>query len=177
MIDPKKVAATAYQEMVIQHGRPSTAMSLFQHNRDQLVSYAKVRVAQLGRVAKQCFLSKHEMEFWQQALATPAPAVVVKPAAAQTASLTATDPSVIITPEDKEDMTSKLKGLAGLTKSIVAQVETEAEAAVTNLQTAKDNAMGGIGKIKSVADEMNQSAKDMNDFANQITNGGPPLDQ
>lgn len=122
--------------------------------------------AELNRMADlvdgRCFLSNVNTQFLQQAIAqfrhsTPLPEVT------------------FAQPQDHEDMTSKLKALAGLAKTTVAQVETDAEAAMGKLQAAQVRAQGGVAKINSVASEIEDSASALEDFANQITNGGPPL--
>jgi hypothetical protein len=70
---------------------------------------------------------------------------------------------------------SKLSALAAALNEIPKQVEAEAEKALARLTTAKDAAFGGIDKINTVAGEIEQSARDIENFTNQITNGGPPL--
>jgi hypothetical protein len=161
--DLKSVVTKAYHEMVIQRGNPVSAMAMFQHKRDELEPLARSRLASLRRVEKQCFLARHEMEFLQKAIASPV------------IDSTALLPKVHLHTKQDEDMTSKLKALAGLAKSTVAQVEADAEAAVNRLQAAQQKAHSGVDKINSVAGEIEDSAASLEDFANQITNGGPPL--
>ena len=72
-----------------------------------------------------------------------------------------------------EDMTSKLKGLADLAKSTIADVEGRATSAMDKLNKAQAHAHGGLDKIDTVTAEIEQAATDMENFANQVTNGPP----
>ncbi len=70
---------------------------------------------------------------------------------------------------------SNLARLAEALNAIPAQVEADAEAALTRLIGAKEKASAATGKIHNVAGKIEDTAKSIEDFANQITNGGPPL--
>jgi uncharacterized phage infection (PIP) family protein YhgE len=68
---------------------------------------------------------------------------------------------------------SKLNELAAALNDIPKQVEAAADQAITRLTAAKTSAFSGIDKIHGIADSIEQSAKEIEDFTNQLTNGAP----
>lgn len=70
---------------------------------------------------------------------------------------------------------SKLSELANSINAAVKGVEEEANRALTRLNSARDNATLGIAKIDGITASIEKSTKDIENFTNQITNGGPPL--
>lgn len=72
-------------------------------------------------------------------------------------------------------MTSKLSTLADLAKTTIAEVEADAEAEVTKLLAAKTRANAAVANVGTIRTGMESGAKELEDFANQLTNGGPPL--
>lgn len=87
--------------------------------------------------------------------------------------------SAIVPSDDKgesEDMTSKIKTLAGLAKDTIKQIESEAERVANRLQSAKKGAVNGIAKLDGIAKDVEDGVSGIEDFANQISNN-PPLDE
>lgn len=80
-------------------------------------------------------------------------------------------------PQDDTMTASKLSALADMAKSTTQELEAQADAALTRLDAAKTKAMGGISKLNDIAADLEKSTSAIEDFANQITNGGPPLDK
>ena len=70
-------------------------------------------------------------------------------------------------------MTSKLKGLADLAKTAIADVEGRAESAMDKLNKAQAHAHFGLDKVDGVTAEIEKAATDIENFANQVTNGPP----
>lgn len=166
MTDLKPILGMAYREMVINHSAPVQAIAMFKAAAaadPEVVQEAQHRVARSRIIDKnKCFITTKEAEFFKLALEAPDPPKIPD---------TIADPT-----QDKEKMTAKLSALAGMVKTTVEQVENDAEAAVKKLQAAQVKASGGIAKINTVASGIEQSAGELEDFANQITNGGPPLE-
>jgi hypothetical protein len=79
-------------------------------------------------------------------------------------------------PQQAPRRMSKLNELAAALTDIPKQVEEAADKALTRLTSARQSALGGIDKIHTIADGIEQSAKDIENFTNQLTNGGPPLE-
>lgn len=77
-------------------------------------------------------------------------------------------------PQDHE-MTSKLSTLADLAKSTIAQVEADAEAEVNKLLAAKSKANAAVASVGTIRTGIETGTKELEDFANQLTNGAPPL--
>ena len=70
---------------------------------------------------------------------------------------------------------SALNRLASALNDIPKQVEADAEDALARLTGAQEKAAQATGKIRNVAVNIEETAQAIEDFANQITNGGPPL--
>lgn len=70
---------------------------------------------------------------------------------------------------------SKLSELAANVTDAIKAVEADAERALSRLNKARDNASVATTKIDGISAHIEKSTKDIEDFANQITNGGPPL--
>jgi hypothetical protein len=70
---------------------------------------------------------------------------------------------------------SKLSELASSIAAATKAVEDEADRALSRLHKARDNATVGIAKIDGVSASIEASTKDIENFTNQISNGGPPL--
>ena len=71
---------------------------------------------------------------------------------------------------------SKLSELARSVNDCHKVVEDEAHRALARVQSARDKAVAGIAKIDGISDSIEKSAADIENFTNQITNGGPPLE-
>ena len=128
-----------------------------------------------------CFVSNANANFLSQAIAQFVP-VTVKPVAA----LAPPVPTVSVTPppvqtnakphhQEDDNMSSKLTALADLAKSTIAQVEADAEAEVNKLLAAKDKANAAVAGVGAIRTGIETGTKELEDFANQLTNGGPPL--
>lgn len=165
----------AYREMVLNHSKPNQALEMFKQagSDPAFIEAVKSRIAEVQQVTQQCFAAKKEHEFLTMALddlqsqpvVTEAPAIIAVPA---------TD--IVTQPQDHEDMTSKLSTLADLAKTTIAQVEADAEAEVNKLMAAKGRANAAVANVGTIRTEIESGAKELEDFANQITNGAPPLD-
>lgn len=70
---------------------------------------------------------------------------------------------------------TKLSELAAALNDIPKQVEADAEAALNRLIAAKEKASNATSRIHDVAGKIEAAAAEIEDFTNQITNGGPPL--
>lgn len=81
-----------------------------------------------------------------------------------------------LTSEPDTKKMSKLSELAGSVAAVKADIEKTAEKAHDRIFAARDKAKAGISKIDGVAAEIEKHASEIEDFTNQITNGGPPLD-
>ena len=68
---------------------------------------------------------------------------------------------------------SALNRLAAAINDIPKQVEADAEAALDRLLGAKEKASAATGKVHGMAGKIEETAAAIEDFANQITNGGP----
>lgn len=68
---------------------------------------------------------------------------------------------------------SALNRLAEAINAIPAQVEADAEAALTRLLGAKEKAAAATDKVHGMSGKIEETAQAIEDFANQITNGGP----
>lgn len=168
------ILSAAYRAEVLHMGSPDDALNAFKRSATDpaIVLAARAELDRASSFHKQrCFVSSVNRKFLRKALDS----LMANPSS--DASQKLADIPIILNaqPREKDHMTSKLKALAGLAKSTVAKVEADAEAAVNRLQAAQAKASAGVGKIHSVAGEIEQSAVQLEDFAAQITNGGPPL--
>lgn len=166
----KEALAIGYRAIVLHQTTIESAFATFNRvaSDPDVMDAAKAELKRSSKFdSKRCFVSSSNARFLKQAIEnfipmhqTPIPDNTFGP---------------IVQTQGQEDMTSKLKALASLAKTTVAQVEIDAEAAIGKLQAAQVKAQGGVAKINSVASEIEDSAGALEDFANQITNGGPPL--
>lgn len=152
-----KALELAYVGMVMGRGEQlNVAHEVLQeaHKADQtLLSRAEDELARCEAVKDRCFVSKTHAEFLRQAI-----------------------PQLLATPTSKkeDEMTSKLKGLADLGKSYVSDVENRAAASIDRLAKGKDKANSALDKFdSSVTASIEQSATELENFANQISNGPP----
>lgn len=165
----QEALGAGYRSAVLNQGSVDDAFAIFNRvaTDPAVMEAAKAELKRGASMSKRCFVSGANSNFLKQAIAQFMPVHQTPIPENQFAQIPQT--------QGQEDMTSKLKALAGLAKTTVAQVETDAEAAIGKLQAAQIKAQGGVAKINSVASEIEDSAGALEDFANQITNGGPPL--
>lgn len=71
---------------------------------------------------------------------------------------------------------SKLSELAGSVTKALKAVEDDAERALSRLHKARDNANNATAKIDGISSSIEKSTADIENFTNQLTNGGPPLE-
>lgn len=181
MASLKEILGTAYREMVLNHSYPTQALALFKaaSANPAIVEEAKHRIARSQAIdPKKCFITGKETEFLKLALdeasaPDPEPSTIHAPEGSPLAAFLARKSKP--EPRDHEDMTSKLSTLADLAKTTIAEVEADAEAEVTKLLAAKTRANAAVANVGTIRTGMESGAKELEDFANQLTNGGPPL--
>jgi hypothetical protein len=71
--------------------------------------------------------------------------------------------------------TPKLNGLQDAFKAFTARVEAAAESLTTRMDTAASTTETAITKFGAAVSQVEATAKDIDNAANQLTNGGPPL--
>ena len=76
-------------------------------------------------------------------------------------------------PSKEDDMSSKLKGLADMAKTVTSAVDKRAEDTMGRLTKAHERAKEGLDKVDDVTAEIEKATADIEDFANQVTNGPP----
>lgn len=76
--------------------------------------------------------------------------------------------------KDTKDM-SKLSELAGLVANTNKEVDAIADDLTARVNTAKTKINQGVGKLGAVVTDMEKGAVAIEDLANQLSNGGPPL--
>lgn len=121
--------------------------------------------------ARRCFTSGVVADFLSpvlDGLVIPTPTKTIAPIPVITTVVQTTKSE----PKKEEDM-SKLKNLADLAKSVTTEVESRAEASLTRLQKAQTKAHGGLDKLDNVTADIEQSATELEDFTNQVSNGPP----
>ena len=130
--------------------------------------------AEHGRVKKvdprRCFASGVFADFLQEAIfnfemAQRQPVVPVL------ASVVLSPPNPPV--QKEEDMSSKLKGLADMAKTVTSAVDKRAEDTMGRLTKAHERAKEGLDKVDDVTAEIEKATADIEDFANQVTNGPP----
>ena len=129
-----------------------------------LRAHVEAEVSRLNAVRDRCFASRISADFLNEALAHPVPTAATKALQAM---------PILMTPTKEDEMTSKLKGLADIAKSTIADVENRASAAMDKLTKAQAHAHSGLDKVDGVTAEIEKAATDMEDFANQVSNGPP----
>lgn len=72
-------------------------------------------------------------------------------------------------------MTSKLSTLAATAAGLTQSVEAAADASLTKLNAAQTKANDALAKLDAVTATIDKSGTDIENFVNQLTNGGPPL--
>ncbi|WP_316172996.1 hypothetical protein [Bradyrhizobium sp. SZCCHNRI2049] len=103
---------------------------------------------------------------------TTPPANVMTVSAATTAP---TDTTSTATPPTPAAPVSRLAALAAALNDIPRQVEADAEAALIRLQAAREKSSSATARIHDVAGQIETTATAIENFVNQISNGGPPL--
>lgn len=130
---------------------------------------------EIGLAQREEWLAK-----WKRALIPEhATAFVTLP---QPTILVTTKPTPVVVPKTTSNtpkapiFMSKLSELAGSVTDALKSVEADAERALSRLHTARDNAGKAVGKIDGISSSIEKSTADIENFTNQITNGGPPLE-
>ena len=77
--------------------------------------------------------------------------------------------------EGKLATTPKLNGLQDAFKAFTARVEAAAESLTNRMDTAAGTTETAITKFGHAVEQVEATAKSIDDAANQLTNGGPPL--
>ncbi|HZS57545.1 MAG TPA: hypothetical protein VFA65_24305 [Bryobacteraceae bacterium] len=139
----------AYQD---RHQSFRTALAEFSGADEELRKHAEAEHDRLVKLEKdltcplerRCYVSAQQLKFLKLALAMPV--------------------------KHEEEMPSKLKALADSAKGVVTDVENAADKAMNRLSAATKKADAGIGKINSIAADIEKSASDIDDFANQTSN-------
>lgn len=86
----------------------------------------------------------------------------------------APSPAPTPTPTQTQGPTlSKLSELASSITAAQSAVEAEAAQALARLNAARDNAKASISKVDGVSAAIEKATKDIENFTNQLTNGGP----
>jgi hypothetical protein len=71
--------------------------------------------------------------------------------------------------------TPKLNGLQDAFKAFTTRVEAAAESLTKRMDTAAETTETAITKFGAAVGQVEATAKDIDNAANQLTNGGPPL--
>ena len=72
-------------------------------------------------------------------------------------------------------MTSKLTALADLAAQASKDIDAAASASMDRLTKAKAKALDATAKIDAVSAQIESGVAAVENMANQLTNGGPPL--
>lgn len=73
-------------------------------------------------------------------------------------------------------MTAKVQGAPSRFDRLIANAESAMEKAFTRLESATERTHDNVKTIEGVAETVEKSNQMMSDRLNQMTNGGPPLD-
>jgi hypothetical protein len=76
--------------------------------------------------------------------------------------------------QDNDEM-SKLSQLAATAAETHKEIEAGADASLDRLTHARTKAKAGLAKLDKLSDAVEKGITDIEDMANQISNGGPPL--
>ncbi len=169
--DLNDVLAAAYEAKVLHRGNAAEVQARFNKlaANPEFLAAAK---AEHGRAKKvdnrRCFISGITAAFLQEA-------ILAFELSLRQPVIPALIPVAIAPPPapKEDDMSSKLKGLADLAKTVTSAVDKRAEDTMERLTKAHERAKGGLDKVDDVAAEIDKAAADIEDFANQVTNGPP----
>jgi hypothetical protein len=104
----------------------------------------------------------------------PATKVAIDPALTTPDSITFVPVQPPTPAQDNEDM-SKLSELAAVAAETHKEIEDGADASLSRLTNARGKAKAGLAKLDKLSDAVEKGISDIEDMANQLSNGGPPL--
>lgn len=73
-------------------------------------------------------------------------------------------------------MTPKLQSLSGKLRDVTASIEGRAEKLIARLERADQASQGADTKAHAEVDKVEAGVRAVEDLVNQMSNGGPPLD-
>lgn len=73
-------------------------------------------------------------------------------------------------------MTPKLQALAGKLRDVRARVEQRAVELSDRLDKVDQSSETNAGRLHTELDKIDAAVREVEDLANQMTNGGPPLE-
>lgn len=170
----QEALGAGYKAMVLHQMPLSDAFRLFNQvaSDPDVMAEAKAEFGRSdGLSDRRCFISNANSNFLSKAIAQFVPVAVSAPKAIAAPVQSIAQPHH----HQEDDMSSKLTALADLAKSTIAEVEADAEAEVTKLLAAKTKANAAVAGVGVIRTGIESGTKELEDFANQLTNGGPPL--